>query len=547
MTASHLVRRARSDAPADGPAKDRRKSAAYWLATYDTRKHGLGVVRLGHLLRAARRHLNDENWQKFQQGLFQRLSRTSSSEWQRELWEPRIREMTLTAERYCYALKLHTLRRSPYLRLMRQRRAPGKRAATARTSTLPGKVWCPLCCNYYPRSQTNVEHAPPLCLGGIRRLRLCRRCNSLTGIYDNYTAQSTRAASVSAESEVRIALRPLAAKDGVRTSDAGLEIIVEIDPEPEWQVVTIAKKNVDILRDDRNSLRLLQPGAGRTLGLPVPPGSPFLVRIDALDYVTSYVKAAYCLVVLLLGRLGLHYARWCGALRDLLSGTGQYRGEPRTAGGDVGRYVPVVDNPWPDKAEKVGFSLRHRLWLVIVKDKLVVLPSYDPGRSCHAALFLRSQFLPLNGHTWPASQQLAPRDPEHIRWFGYPRGYGSSDVNYIGVPSGREYPFTGADDLIGSVIRAPIANQKRTKAATRCHKSRYTHYVVLHQIGRSLAVAEVRTETWRDFCFDWATRGIDQREFDRPYPSAPSRESPDSVVQNKPLGMRQHYPYKMVR
>ena len=549
VTDSLLASNARPATPPEGPASDRRKRTAYWLArlaTY-TGKHGPGVVRMGNLLCAARQHLNDDGWKQFQAGLFQGLYRTSISERQWPLWESRVRKMALTAERYGYALTLHTLRQSSYLRVMARRRAPGQRAATARVPTQPGKVWCLLCCNYYPRSQTNGEHVPPRCLGGIRRARTCRRCNALTGIYDNYTAQSARASSIPAEIEVRIALRPLTAKDGVRTSDAGLKIIVDIDPEPEWQVVPVPKKNVDTLQDDRNTLSLLRPGAGQKLGLPVPPGSPFLVRICTPDYVTSYVKAAYCLVVLLLGRLGPSYARWCGAIRDLLSGTGQYEGEPRTAGGDVGRYVPVVDNPWPDKAEKVGFSLRHRLWLVIVKDKLVVLPSYDPGRSCLAALFLRSQFLPLSDNTWPASQQLAPRDPEHIRWFGYPRGYGSNDVNYIGIPSGKEYPFTGADDIVGSVIRAPAAHQERTTANAPCRKSRYAHYVVLHQVGRSLAVAEVKAETWRDFCFDWATRGFDQRDFDRPYPSVPSQELPNGVAQNKPFGMRQHYPYKMVR
>ena len=533
---------ARPHAPVARSAPTSRKNPGYWLDIYEKTKPRLGVVRMGNLISAAKHHLDNKGFQQFRKQLFNRIYGASNSTRSLQLWDSRVQNIILTADRYCRALAIYTFKPSPYLRVMAHRRPPGARGPTARRSKRIAKAWCPLCCNYYSPQQMNKEHVPPHSLGGIRRLKICRSCNALTGIYDNYTVQSLRASSSPLDSDVRVSIRPLHAKDDVTASESGHLLTVAIASEPAWQTITASKKTVDTLQDDSNTLRLLASGAGQELGLPVPAGSPFLVRIDTLDYVTSYVKAAYLLVVLLLGRLGPSYARWSDAVRCLLAGTGRYRGEPTTAGGDVGRYVPVVKNPWPDKANRIGFSLRHRLWFVIVRNRLVVLPSYDPKHSCQEALFLRKLFLPLDEHTIPAGEQLMPRNPNHVRWFAYPRSYGSPDVKYIRAPRDQ---LSTARDLVGSVIRAP-ATRSRHKDTKRTD-SQYTHYVVIHQRGSSLAVAEVEKDTWQDFCFEWSTKSLGESAFDRPYPTNLQQRYPDSVAQNRPFPVRQHYRYCVVK
>ena len=502
------------------------------------------LVRTGVLLRTAQENLSEDGWRRFCHEIYPRVYGTRNHERRQPLWESRFRELILIADRYCRTLDLYTLRRSPYLRMMSVRRSPGTRGRKARRIAPAARVWCPLCCQLYPSSRTNKEHVPPKSLGGIRRVRVCKECNELTGIYDNYTAQSIHGGSVTTEALERVSCRPVTAKDEVVRSDTNHKFTLAIDPHPAWQLVQISKKYADTLREDNATLSLLTPGFGQSIGLPVPPGAPFIVRLDELDYVTSYAKAAYLLVVLLLGRLGASYARWCDAIRSLLTGTGRYSGEPRTAGGDVARYVPILDNMWPDKREKVGFSLRHRLWLVIVRDQLVVLPSYDPNYSCQQAMFLRMQYLPLNESASSMARQLATVNPHHILWFDYPKTYGTASVKYIGVPAAKGYPFGAKDDLVGSIVRAPDSPQR--DVASQYLSNRYTHYAVLHQHGRSLAVTEVGKKIWQDFCHDRATRHSDQQKFDRPYPYEPGRWYPESIVRNRPFSLRQHYAYRLV-
>ena len=543
MPFGHIIPKARPSLPAVRSTAGSREHPAYWLATYEVAKPRLGVVRMGSLLRAAKQQLSADGWQQVLHELSHRIYGAGNAERPRQLSESQAQDMTRIADRYLRALNLYTLKPDPYLRVMVQRRPPGTRTVVKQSSLSNGRIWCPLCCSYYLRKHTTKEHVPPHCLGGIRRIRVCHHCNELTGIYDNYTVQTIRAASGPANCAISISLRPLTTNDIVSVSDTGHQLTVDIDPEPKWQATTTSKRTVDKLLDHNKRLLLLTPGSGQALGLPVPNGSPFIVRIDSLDYVTSYVKAAYLLVVLLLGRLGPSYARWCDAIRSLLAGSSRYSGEPKTAGSDAGRYVPVIENPWPDKTNKIGFSLSHRLWLVIVRNRLVVLPSYDPFHSCQEALFLLMQYFPLN--RIPYRDHLAALSkPEHTIWFDYPRSYNNKNVQYVGAPAAKGYPFGRRGDLIGSIVRVP--RPRSTRGSFHRSGAEYGYYAVIHQRGRSLAVAEVKKDTWKDFCFDWARAPIGHRDFDRPYPTELGQWYPDSVVQNRLFPVRQHYQYCMI-